>query len=438
MRFSIDADPRYGAFTLRTECPRCGAHLPANGPVPEVDCSDCGARVAVPAGLVRSIVEQFEARWPTVRASDTVTLGDLTWRWTSAEAGGPCCASCAEVLADEDVEELACACGAWTTAAPAPNTLRDHVPSARRVFAADAEAPTGLEPESVALACPQCGAGLSVTGDWQRLSPCSHCGVTVPLPENVWRQLHPPRTVRSWTVRFDGEGPGARRARIAAEEQAGERRAAEEKAERKRLAQQEAQARREQQAAADRAIQEQEAVETAEADRRWRLTTIPLVVISWLAMPFAFGGLIAATAWYMLGTPNVLMGRVAPGVLAAAPRFVVLGALAAAAVGWAISFWAAARSTRQSLLSLLPVGFLHVGLSVLPLFGWPFGIYFTLRHMAGLEPLLEAGSKPVPWSARFPLAAYLVAFSLYTYVATAAVLNMPVPMMWYRFFHGMR
>ena len=57
---------------------------------------------------------------------------------------------------------------------------------------------------------------------------------------------------------------------------------------------------------------------------------------------------------------------------------------------------------------------------------------------AGLEPLLEAGSRPVPWSARFPLAAYLVAFSLYTYVATAAVLNMPVPMMWYRFFHGMR
>lgn len=438
MASSIDADPRYGAFTLRTECPRCGAHLPANGPVPEVDCSDCGARVAVPSGLVRTIVEQFEERWPTVRASDTVTLGDLTWRWTSEEAAGPSCAACSEVIADEDADELPCVCGASTPAAPAPSALRDHVPSARRVFAADAELPPGAEPAPVALACPQCGAGLTVTGDWQRLSPCSHCNVTVHLPDAVWRQLHPPRTVRSWTVRFDGEGRAARRTRIAAEKQAGERRAAEEKAERKRQAQQEAQARRDEQAAQQRAREEQDALEAAEADRRWRLTTIPLVVVSWLAMPFAFGGLVAATAWYVLGTPNVLMGRVAPALLAAAPRYVVLGALAAAVVGWAISFWAAARSTRQPLFSLLPIGVLHVGTSVVPLFGWAFGVYFTLRHLAGLEPLLKAGSRPVPWSARFPLAAYLVAFSLYTYIVTAAVLNMPVPVMWYRFFHGLR
>ncbi len=437
MTYPVDANPRYGAFTLRTECPRCGAHLPANGPVPEVDCGDCGARVSVPAGLVRSIVEQFEERWPTVRASDTVTLGDLTWRWTSTEAAGPSCAACANILADEEADELMCTCGASTPAFTAPSVLRDDVPSARRVFAADAEAPPpGPEPTPVALACPQCGAGLSVTGEWQRLSPCSHCGVTVHLPDSVWRQLHPPRTVRAWTVRFDGEGRGARRARIAAEKLAGERRAAEAKAENARRSEREAAARREQQASAKRALHEQEVREAAEAERRWRLTTIPLVVLSWLTLPLALGGLLAATAWYVLGTPNVLIGRVAPPILAAAPRFVVMGALGAAAFGWALSFWAAARRTRQPLMSLLPLGILHVGTSVVPMIGWVFGAWFTLRHLIGAEPLVAGGPPSVPWSVRLPLAAYLAAFSLYTYVAAAAVLNMPFLVMWHRIMNG--
>lgn len=421
MRLDADAAPRFGTFTLRTDCPRCGAHLPVNGPVAAVDCADCGARVDVPGDLVGGLADRFEESWPTARASDTVTTGDLTWRWTFTAATGLACACGAPLSADETL--AACAsCGAHTAAFDAPSGLTKAAPSARRVYGADED---GTRPvialAPVAMGCPQCGAGLAITAAHQRLTPCTHCGVTVHLPDAVWRQLHPPRTVRPWTVRFDGESRPARRARIARERADAERRQREQK-EAARLRAQAAEMERQRAEAA--AIEERRAAAAAakaEEEKRWRRVTVPLLVLSWAALPVTLGGMIAGTAWYTIGAPTLLIGRVAPRILHDAGRVVVVAAAVAAVLGWALSAFAAARRSRVPLGAILPRLLLHVATALVPLVGWCFALVWAFRLAIGTEPKVEGGPERLPRVATLPLAAYFLAFSGYVYVLLGAL-----------------
>lgn len=433
MRLDADAAPRFGTFTLRTDCPRCGAHLPVNGPVAAVDCADCGARVDVPGDLVGGLADRFEESWPTARASDTVTTGDLTWRWTFAAATGLACA-CGAPLSADDALPACASCGAHTAAFDAPGGLRQAAPSARRVYGADED---GTRPvlalAPVAMGCPQCGAGLAITAAHQRVTPCTHCGVTVHLPDAVWRQLHPPRTVRPWTVRFDGESRPARRARFAREKADAERRQREQKEEARLRARAEEMERQRAEAAALEERRAAAARAKAEEEKRWRRVTLPLVVLSWAGLPVTFGAMLAATAWYTIGAPTVLIGRVAPAMLHAAGRVAVVAAAVTAALGWALSAYAAARRSRQPFGGLLPLLLMHVVTASLPMVGWCFALWWAVQYAIGAEPRPEDGPKKLPRAATLPLAAYYLAFSAYTYVVLGAILNVTLRTLWERF-----
>lgn len=428
--FDFDADPRFGAFTLRTECPRCGAHLPANAPADSIGCADCAATVVVPAGLLRELADGFEERWPNPKAADTVTMGDLTWRWTAAPARGVQCAACGvEVEAPPRGQDLVCACGAVTPYRDPPESLRRLVSAVHAVEVA----PTAPASAPVAMACPQCGAGLAVTSAWQRLSPCSHCGVSVHLPDGVWRQLHPPHTALPWTLRFDGESRPARKARIA-QQKADEA----ERVEQKRRDQARERQRKEAEGRARKAEEEerrrQEAIRRkAEEERTFQLRTLPFLVLSWLALPLGLGGMAFAAAWFIFGTPIVLMGRVSPEILAVAPRVVVILGLFGALLGWALAVLAAARRSRQGLWDVAPLSAFYAMIANFPMVGWAFALFFGVQHLRGLEPIAEGGPKSISRVASAPIAAYLVAFSLYTYLVVAAVTNVTLATMWERF-----
>jgi len=382
--------------------------------MPEVDCADCGARVKVPPSILRDLADGFEARWPDKRASDTTTVGDLTWRWTVEAVDGPTCIACRAPVADSNDPELRCDhCTESTPAAVAPPVFREKAPSARRVFGADLKGDRpviALAP--VAMSCPQCGAGLSVTDAWQRLSPCSFCGASVHLPDAVWRQLHPPRTVGPWTVRFEGESRPAERARIAAEKEAAKRRAHEED-----------EARRERAAAEKREAREAEARRKAAEERSWRLRTLPVVVLAWAALPATLVAQLAACAWYFLGTPTILLGRVSPTMLAAAPPLVVFAAAAAALVGWCLAFLAYTLRTRRSFWAVLPVAGFQLFASCIPMVGWFLLLVHLNGYLRGLEPTVGKAEGPAaPWNVRVPLAGQLGIFGTFVYVWVAAAL----------------
>jgi len=106
---------------------------------------------------------------------------------------------------------LTCAkCGHTTPVFPAPPWLVGVVPQTRQVFFAERDgAPSAPGAEAgearpVALSCPQCGGGLLVTGDSERMMPCKYCGVDVYLPDAVWLKLHPAKVAKYWMIRFEG------------------------------------------------------------------------------------------------------------------------------------------------------------------------------------------------------------------------------------------
>jgi hypothetical protein len=426
----FDADPRFAVFTLRTECPRCGAHLPANAPSDGVSCSDCSAHVDIPDDLLRDLADAVEERWPNPKAADTVTVGDLTWRWTATPAPGPRCIACdAEPEPPERGQDLVCACGAVTPYRDPPAALRRLVSA---VYGAEV-APAAPASAPVAMGCPQCGAGLTVTAAWQRMSPCSFCGVSVHLPDAVWRQLHPPHTALPWTVRFDGESRAARKARIAQQKREEAERAEQKHAEAKR------ERNRHQEAERQRKADEENARRAAadrkrEADeRRYRLTSVPLVVLAWLALPVALGSMLFGAIWFVFGTPIVLLGRVSPEILLVAPRIVVFVGVFGGLVGWALAVLAAARRTRQSVGDVALLSGFYLMVSSFPMVGWAFAGWFGVQHLLGKEPITEKGPASVPRAVSLPIAAYLGAASLYTYLVFAAATDISLATMWARF-----
>lgn len=445
MGFPIDADPRYGAFTLRTDCPRCGEHLPANGPVSEVECGECAARVPVPPQVLREMADSFEERWPSDRAGETITFGDLTWRWTWEATQGAQCISCQVAIEAAHGEVVRCAsCGADTPAQDVPDAMRDVAPSARRVFGAD---PAGLEvdavPEPVAMSCPQCGAGLSITSAARRVSRCGHCEANVQLPDSVWRQLHPARTVRPWVVRFEGESRAARRKRVEFERQ-GRSQAKTEADRRKREASEQAKAKaREAQRGEQEAAAARTAVEQAERDRQaavaerwWKLTTFPLVLLAWAASLSSVGLLLLTALWYALAAPGADLVFYALPIIRLTPRFAVFDATVVSIFAWLVVYAAQARRSRQGFWGLLPIAMLQVGAAVVPVVGPFFGAAWAFAYLRGTEPTLADRKEPVPWSVRIPGAMLVFAVSLYTHVLVAAVSNVSLPTLLARFARG--
>jgi hypothetical protein len=60
-------------------------------------------------------------------------------------------------------------------------------------------------PRPVMMQCPACGGPLPITAASPRTVRCGHCTSDVYSPDDLWRRLHPTKTMREWFVRFEGE-----------------------------------------------------------------------------------------------------------------------------------------------------------------------------------------------------------------------------------------
>lgn len=211
---------RYGSFHIMTECGQCGQPLPINGPLLGVECSHCFCKRSIaPESLLdifKSLEEEYsgfeEGQGNGVRSMG----GNGVFKYTYLRRQ-PQCDDCKTPLEVDTVEtgaerDLVCSnCKASTKTFPAPAWLRESLPQAVQCFGGEQEfsdeIPASIDqsiPEAVAMSCPACGGGLSVTGKWDRTHPCSYCQAQVFIPDALWKRLHPIKTARHWGLRFEG------------------------------------------------------------------------------------------------------------------------------------------------------------------------------------------------------------------------------------------
>lgn len=217
---------RFGMFTARMECPRCGHPVPLSGPTQTTSCPTCLNEVDVPAGVWLELLDsQFdtlhERLRPGTTQAGTVEVRGLRVRFEVAK-NRPVCEKCSAPFSVDALkgrtQDFSCThCGDRASTEPIPGWIRKMVPTAVQLYSIDPseekdgtlDAPAkGAQP--ILLGCPSCGSSLTITGASERLLPCNYCHKEVYLPDEVWRRLHPVKTAQPFYVRFDGVSSSAR------------------------------------------------------------------------------------------------------------------------------------------------------------------------------------------------------------------------------------
>ncbi len=215
----LPTDARFGAFEVKTGCPHCGNPIVLGGPVLHTSCDSCQRRVDLPPELWRSILENLDEdyhlfQWGSSRSSQLFACGFSV----AIEYGKqvPSCPDCHKTIPYVEVgtdARLPCErCSRPLDVFPAPAWLRQVVPTAVQLYAADREldgtaggaAPVAPADDTkpVLMPCPGCAASLSLDAASPRVTTCAYCRSDVYLPDALWQKLHPVRTVTRFGVRF--------------------------------------------------------------------------------------------------------------------------------------------------------------------------------------------------------------------------------------------
>ena len=218
------SDARYGGFTLRVDCRSCGQPIPVNLPEATVHCDHCQGDGELPSEMWRGVLREFdeshEAFETNRTASKTLELGGWIVHVARRRAT-PACEKCnalypADRISDHSARDFFCvACGDPGSTYPRPAWLGAHARTAVQIILTEPRGPgVGANanavavpdaPRPVIMQCPGCGGPLSITPASPRTVRCDHCRAEVYLPDDLWRRLHPAKTMREWYVRFEGQ-----------------------------------------------------------------------------------------------------------------------------------------------------------------------------------------------------------------------------------------
>jgi hypothetical protein len=197
---------------LATACTACAKAIPVNGVHESVTCDNCLATVKV-----SRLDEQLESnaegyRW---RNGPFATAQHI---FEDAQVECPACEAIVDPPGPEQFGAATIwpctACGHAIPSYPVPDWLREQLPHALHVVGGDPppELREGLSleveqasVEPVLMACPGCGAGLSLGPDAERTTSCKYCQAQVFIPDALWQRLHPARTMRRWTLFYRGD-----------------------------------------------------------------------------------------------------------------------------------------------------------------------------------------------------------------------------------------
>jgi hypothetical protein len=199
---------------VSTTCTHCAEPVPVNGPSASLHCSHCDQDMPLPVGLGEAI--------RAASAGYRLVGGVGAAFWVQSGEASPECPRCGQAVSiaayvDRHGATAAvpcAACGASVPTYPAPAWLKERLPTVLQVFGGDADVAkaAGVDlrvdesrPQPIAMACPSCGGGLTITADAARTVPCPFCKVSVFLPDELWKRLHPVKVMRRWTLTYTGQ-----------------------------------------------------------------------------------------------------------------------------------------------------------------------------------------------------------------------------------------
>lgn len=209
----IAIGPRTVTIELRAPCPKCGNPVPINALVPSVMCPECQHEVHLYRAFWKEVLD-----WAAHKAAGS--SGAYT---TNLDSGATLtvdlallrCSSCETDLSlTEKLTQgpawIPCSCGALTAIRP---VRRDFEPRISVLFthiigedttqvAAGVPGPAPEAIDPVLFPCPRCGASLEVDGS-SRTVKCGYCAANAYLPDDLWRRLHPVKTIERWHLLID-------------------------------------------------------------------------------------------------------------------------------------------------------------------------------------------------------------------------------------------
>ena len=211
---------RFFVFKVLMPCPECGGSVAIEGPLLRVVCNACRSTLELSPENWMGVLEfrKYEAEFSLTEGKtrgSALTNGELRLlvRWGPARPACPGCATPMPVVSVPPGGDgrLSCKCGQSIATFPAPDWLRQVVPSAVQLFGAVREdVPENLTAvqnppahKPVAFACPCCGARLDIATESPRILTCKYCDSDLYLPDALWHTLHPVKRRTPFWVGFN-------------------------------------------------------------------------------------------------------------------------------------------------------------------------------------------------------------------------------------------
>jgi len=199
-----------------TTCCNCGNPLFLNAFSNNITCEHCQQINNIPSKLWKAIVVDS--------MNDAVKYQEGQKRSQKMFSGGhevsitfgkrkSRCSKCQTMIPDnvydsfEGGDYKCTKCGNAISIRKPDNFIKQIVPSALYIVAEDTgQIKTGIhgieKPEAVKpviFNCPACAANLEIDGT-KRTIKCTYCDASVYLPDDLWFELHPARTVDRWYI----------------------------------------------------------------------------------------------------------------------------------------------------------------------------------------------------------------------------------------------
>lgn len=203
-----------GSVSLRlsVKCNHCATAVPLNGPTQLAHCDNClkdspltqvPEELALAAEGYKQLGSSYSSSLysnpdPECSKCDTAVPIAQYLNFVGATATIPCPS-----------------CGTGCPTYPAPAWLKERLPGALQIFGGDPQTAKEegglvvdmpvLTAQPVVMTCPSCTGALTITAENERTTNCPYCQISVFLPDELWKRMHPARTMQRWTLSYSGK-----------------------------------------------------------------------------------------------------------------------------------------------------------------------------------------------------------------------------------------
>jgi DNA-directed RNA polymerase subunit RPC12/RpoP len=203
----------YLCLECKIQCTQCGLPVTLNGPWETAHCDSCQSNIDIPHDFWINALKDCLADFHTFAEGEGRNSTVFGYFQTSL-LNGRLKPRCPDDKTDLEIDAAAtlpakvlCSkCGKEFEVTTPPNWLTSALPAIKLMVGTNlAQITASPKPElegPIVFVCPQCGGTLQVDGK-DRVLKCQFCQSNIYLPDDLWRRLHPVKTVQRWYLALD-------------------------------------------------------------------------------------------------------------------------------------------------------------------------------------------------------------------------------------------